>query len=226
VTTVFDMAAIDPGEPIPDGMVWNMRYREGRAGAPPLSVSDAALWDRLAFFLKEMVPVAEEASVKLAAHPDDPPAPALRGTARLVNDPQKYDRLLAVVDSPANTLEFCIGSLAEMPAGNIYQATRHFARLKKIAYVHFRNVRGKVPRYEETFVDDGDVDMTEIVRILRDEDYDGVLVPDHVPELACPAPWHAGHAHAVGFMRALVNNADALGPSWSATRAAGLTAAE
>ena len=55
--------------------------------------------------------------------------------------------------------------------------------------------------------------MAEIVRILRDEGYDGVLVPDHVPDLHCPAPWHAGHAYTVGYMRALVKNADALGPS-------------
>ena len=59
-------------------------------------------------------------------------------------------------------------------------ATRARARL---AYVHFRNVRGRVPNYAETFVDDGDVDMAEIVRILRDEGFDGVLVPDHVPEI-------------------------------------------
>ena len=68
---------------------------------------------------------------------------------------------------------------------------RRFARLGKLAYVQFRNVAGKVPHYQETFVDDGDVDMVEIVRILRDEGFDGVMVPDHVPELACAAPWHA-----------------------------------
>jgi mannonate dehydratase len=225
IATVFDMAAIDPEEPIPDGMVWNMRYREGRVDAPPLRVSDAALWDRLAFFLGELVPVAEEAGVKLAAHPDDPPAATLRGTARLVNAPAKYDRLLALADSPANALEFCVGSVAEMPAADVYATTRRFAEKGKIAYVHFRNVRGKVPRYEETFVDDGDVDMTEIVRILRDAGYDGVLVPDHVPDLDCPAPWHAGHAYTVGYMRALVGHAGLLGPSWSAAKAARPTAA-
>ena len=63
------------------------------------------------------------------------------------------------------------------------KTTRHYARKGALAYVHFRNVRGQVPNYAETFVDDGDVDMTEIVRILRDEGFDGVLVPDHVPEL-------------------------------------------
>ena len=82
--------------------------------------------------------------------------------------------------------------------------------------MHFRNVRGKVPNYVESFVDDGDVDMAEIVRILRDTEFDGVMVPDHVPELSAPSPWHAGHAYTVGYMRALVANADSLGPSWSA----------
>jgi mannonate dehydratase len=212
-TVVFDAAAFDPDEPIPDGVVWNMRTREGCDGALAITVSDDELWQRLKWFLTELVPVAEEAGVRLAAHPDDPPMKTLRRTARLVNAPQRYDRLLAIVDSPANALEFCVGSLAEMPDGDMYETTRRFARAGKIAYVHFRNVRGKVPRYQETFVDDGDVDMTEIVRILRDEDYDGVLVPDHVPELACAAPWHAGHAYTVGFMRALVGNAAALGPS-------------
>ena len=209
MTTVFDMAAIDPDEPIPDGMVWNMRYRDGHASAPPVRVADAELWDRLSYFLRELVPVAEEAGVRLAAHPDDPPASRLRGTARLVNSHEKYDRLLSIVDSPSNALEFCLGSLQEMPGGDIYETTRRFARARKIAYVHFRNVRGKVPSYVESFVDDGDIDMAEIVKILAEEDYDGVLVPDHVPELHCPAPWHAGHAYTVGYMRALVGRAEA-----------------
>lgn len=70
--------------------------------------------------------------------------------------------------------------------------------------MHFRNVRGKVPNYHETFVDDGDIDMAEIVRILRDEGYDGAIIPDHTPEMSCDAPWHAGKAFALGYMRALV----------------------
>lgn len=219
-TVVFDRDAIDADRPIPDGMVWNMRYREGAPGAPGPRVPAAELWARLERFLRELVPVAEEAGVRLAAHPDDPPVELLRGSARLVNSHDKYDRLLGLVPSPANALEFCVGSLQEMAEGDVYETTRRFARAGAIAYVHFRNVRGRVPRYTETFVDDGDVDMAEIVRILRDEGFDGVLVPDHVPEPDCPAPWHAGHAYTVGYMRALVGNAAALGPSWSAARPA------
>ena len=119
-----------------------------------------------------------------------------------------------IVDSPSNGLELCLGSLQEMPGPEpIYGHVRRFARRERIGYIHFRNVRGKVPNYHETFVDDGDIDMAEIVRILRDEGYDGVIIPDHTPEMSCDAPWHAGKAFALGYMRALVQNADALGPS-------------
>ena len=212
----FDADAIDADTPIPDGVVWNMRYRPARPDAAPVAVTNEELWDRLAAFLTEMVPVAAEAGVRLAAHPDDPPAESLRRTARLVNDPGKYDRLLGIVDHPANAVELCLGSIQEMPTGDVYDRVRTLARRGAIGYIHFRNVRGKVPRYHETFIDDGDIDMAEIVRILRDEGFDGVMVPDHTPELDCGAPWHAGMAYALGYMRALVNNADALGPSWSA----------
>jgi mannonate dehydratase len=204
-----------PDAPIPDGMVWNMRYRQGIAGASAVSVSSAELWDRLAHFLKEVVPVAEEAGVVLGAHPDDPPAEELRGTARLVNRPEKYDRLMGIVDSPSNGLELCLGSLQEMPGGDIYDHVRRFARSGRIGYIHFRNVRGKMPHYVETFVDEGDIDMAEIVRILRDENYQGVMIPDHTPAMTCGASWHAGKAFALGYMRALVQNAAALGPARS-----------
>jgi mannonate dehydratase len=221
VTAVFAADEIDVDSPIPDGMVGNMRYRQAAAGAAPHTVDEATLWARLEWFLKELVPVAEEAGVRLAAHPDDPPVERLRGTARLVNSHAKYDRLLAITSSPANALEYCVGSLAEMREGDIYETTRRFARSGAIAYVHFRNVRGKVPNYVETFVDDGDVDMAEIVRVLHEEGFDGVLVPDHVPELDCAAPWHAGHAYTVGYMKALVAHAAALSATRPAARGTG-----
>jgi mannonate dehydratase len=147
----------------------------------------------------------------LAAHADDPPVTALRGAARLVNEPRKYDRLLAIVDSPANGIELCLGTVQEMATGDLYEAVRDFARRKRIGYIHFRNVRGKVPRYHEAFVDDGDIDMLRVVRILHEEGYDGVLVPDHSPDMTCPSPWHAGFAFTLGYMRALIKNIEAFG---------------
>ena len=71
----------------------------------------------------------------------------------------------------------------------------------KLAYVHFRNVRGKVPFYKETFLDDGDIDMLRVLRILKTNGFGGVLIPDHTPQMSCDAPWHAGMAFALGYMR-------------------------
>ena len=129
------------------------------------------LWQRLDDFLNEVLPVAEEAGVTLAAHPDDPPMPTMRGQPRLVYQPQLFQRLLDLQPSPANALEFCIGTIAEMTDGDVYEATDDYSRQGKLAYVHFRNVTGKVPHYRETFVDDGDVDMLRVLRILHRNGY-------------------------------------------------------
>jgi mannonate dehydratase len=187
---------------IPKGMVWNMVYdpqaTEGTIG----TISPAQLWGRLAAFLEAVVPVAEEAGVRLALHPDDPPMPTLRGAARLVYQPDYYQRVLDLMPSPSNAVEFCCGSVAEMTEGNVYDAIDRYSRQGKIGYVHFRNIKGKVPRYYEVFVDEGDVDMIRVLRILRKNRYDGVIIPGHTPQMTCAAPWHAGMAFALGYMRA------------------------
>jgi mannonate dehydratase len=72
--------------------------------------------------------------------------------------------------------------------------------------VHFRNVRGKVPTYKETFIDDGDIDMLRVLEILKRNRFDGVLIPDHTPAMACAAPWHAGMAYAMGYMKAAMKS--------------------
>jgi mannonate dehydratase len=190
-------------EPMPDGMVWNMTFNENATGtAARTRVSQEELWQRLEVFLKACVPVAEAAGVRLAAHPDDPPVPRLRDTPRLVHQPHLYQRLLDLVPSRANGLEFCLGTLAEMSEGDIYEATRQYAAQDRICYVHFRNVRGRVPNYREVFVDEGDIDMLRILRILKDNNFQGVLIPDHAPQMSCDAPWHAGMAFSMGYMKA------------------------
>jgi len=192
--------------PMPRGMAWNMVVDPD---APPGDVSPATheeLWARLAEFLENVLPVAEEAGVVLAAHPDDPPLPFLRGQPRLVYQPHLYQRLLDLQPSPSNALEFCLGSLGEMTEGDVYSATEQYAQQGKLAYVHFRNVTGKAPHYKETFIDDGDIDMLRVLRILKESDYRGVLIPDHVPQMTCAAPWHAGMAYALGYMRSALES--------------------
>ena len=206
MSVAFDADAIDVSEPIPDGMVWNMRYRAKRSDGVVGEIGSDELWQRLRWFLERVLPVAEECGVNLALHPDDPPMESLRGAARLVNRPEKYEWLLDISRSPANKLELCLGSVQEMAGGamDTYQTLEKYVREQRVGYIHFRNVKGKVPKYAEVFVDEGDIDMARIVRILHDNDYRGVIVPDHTPALECDAPWHAGMAYALGYMRALV----------------------
>jgi mannonate dehydratase len=188
--------------PMPNGMAWNMVYDDA---APPGHVPSATpeqLWQRLDDFLAEALPVAEAAGVKLALHPDDPPLPVLRGQPRLVYQPHLYQRVIDLRPSRANALEFCLGSLAEMTEGDIYDSVEQYSRQDKLGYVHFRNVIGKVPFYRETFIDDGAIDMVRVLRILHQNNFDGVLIPDHTPQMTCSAPWHAGMAFALGYMKA------------------------
>lgn len=188
--------------PIPNGQIWNMTYAlDAPPGVIP-PVTSEQLWARLGDFLHAIAPVAEAAGVRLAAHPDDPPMPSIRGYGRLVHQPDQFQRLLDIYPSRSNAIEFCQGTVAEMTEGDVYEAIARYSKQGAIGYVHFRNVSGKVPRYHEVFVDEGDVDMIECLRIYKRNGYDGVIIPDHTPQMTCAAPWHAGMAYALGYMRA------------------------
>jgi mannonate dehydratase len=190
--------------PLPEGLVWNMQVDSVNHNVKSGQIMHDELWTRLNWFLNELLPVAEEAGVILAAHPDDPPVPFLRQTPRLVYQPQLYDKLINTVQSTSNQLEFCLGSLAEMTDGDIYDVTEKYSQQQKIGYIHFRNIKGKAPNYREVFIDEGDIDMIKILRILKKNNYQGVLVPDHTPQMSCDAPWHAGMAYAMGYMKAAI----------------------
>ncbi len=188
--------------PMPRGMVWNMVYDPQAPPGLERPASPEELWQRLADFLEALLPVAEEAGVTLAAHPDDPPMPFIRAQPRLVHQPHLYQKLLDLRSSPRNQLEFCVGTIAEMPEGDVYEAVEQYSRQGKLAYLHLRNVHGKVPHYRESFIDDGDVDTLRVLRILHQNGFKGVIIPDHAPQLTCAAPWHAGMAFALGYLRA------------------------
>jgi len=187
---------------IPLGEVWGQRVNDDAEEGSIGRVTAEEMWARFAYFLEELVPAAEEAGVRLAAHPDDPPLPELRSTARLIIHPDAYDKMLSLVPSTANGIEFCQGTISEVPDVDVTEAIRRFGSGGHICYVHFRNVRGKIPNYREVFIDEGDVDMLDALKAYRDSGYDGAMIPDHTPATACDAPWHAGMAYALGYIRA------------------------
>ncbi len=199
------VAFLNPEQPpMPVGTIWSVVYDKNAPAGTIGTTTQEQLWERFKYFLDEIVPVAEEAGVRMAAHPDDPPMPTLRGTARHVYQPHIYQKLLDLHPSPSNACEFCLGTIMEMSEGDPYEAIDHYSKNGNIAYVHFRNVRGKVPNYYEVFIDEGDVDMIRILRILKKNNYTGVLIPDHTPAMSCAAPWHAGMAFALGYMKAAI----------------------
>jgi len=128
--------------------------------------------------------------------------PFIRGQPRLVYQPHLYQKVIGLNPSRSNQLEYCVGSLAEMTEGDIYEATDSYSRQNRLGYVHLRNVRDKVPHYKETFIDDGEVDVLRILAILKKNNFQGVIIPDHAPQMSCAAPWHAGMAFALGYLKA------------------------
>ena len=201
----FDVEQAPAESEIPNGMVWNTVYDANAPEGTIGTVSEEMIWERFERFLKELVPVAEEAGVRLAMHPADPPLPVINGTARMITRPEHYQRLLDLVPSHYNAAEFCQGTIAEMDGDmDVYEAIETYTSQGKIAYVHLRNVVGKLPQYYETFIDDGDVDMVRALRLYHKHGFDGILIPDHSPQMSCDAPWHAGMAYALGWMRGVI----------------------
>ena len=182
--------------------------------APPLEdapVSVDEMWERLAYFLERIVPVAENAGVKLAAHQDDPPAEYLQGIGRLLTNHDAMQRLIDLVPSPNNGLEFCQGTVAEMGPDKAIDAVTRFASQGKIFYVHFRNVLGQFPKFDEVFIDEGNVNMILALKAYKDAGYDGVITPDHTPRVIGDEPYgHRGRAFALGYIRAAMQALEVL----------------
>ena len=180
------------------------------AGAPPSplgSLSEEKLWETLEYFLRQVVPVAERAGVRLAMHPDDPPLSPIRGVGRIMRSVDNYQRLLDLVPSECNGITLCQGNFALM-TDDLPAFIRHFGRQKKIFFVHLRDVRGTPERFVETWHDEGQTDLYACMQAYREVGFDGPLRPDHVPTVDGDSNEHPGYSaygrlYALGYIRAL-----------------------
>ena len=181
---------------------------------PPLTaaghVSEAAAWERITYFLERVVPVAEAAKVRLCCHPHDPAMPrgrGFRGVPTVLGTIDGLKRLIAIAPSLYHGLNFCQGTVAEMlenPREEIYDVIRYFGRRGRIFNVHFRNIRGRFLDFQETFPDDGDVDMIRAIRTYAEVGYDGMIMPDHVPEVEGDEGGQKAFAFCFGYIQALL----------------------
>ena len=171
------------------------------------TVTEEQLWDNLKYFLECVVPVAEEAHVKLAMHPDDPPISPIRGLGRIMRSIENFQRLVDLVPSPVNGITMCQGNFTLM-TDDLPSVIRNFGQQDKIFFVHFRDVEGTPEKFQVTFHDNGKTDMAACMHAYRDINFEGVLRPDHVPTMEGDDNDHPGYSSigrlfAVGYIKGL-----------------------
>ncbi|MEZ4773346.1 MAG: mannonate dehydratase [Bacteroidia bacterium] len=175
-------------------------------------------WERITYFLKTLIPVCEEYDVRLAIHPYDPPG-LPRGyqgvdnwdaaPASVFDSLKKYE---SIVDSPYNGFQLCLGTIMEgleNPKTELLPIVKYFAKKKKIYQIHMRNIRGGLHDFQEVYIDEGEADFIEVVRILRDADYEWSICPDHVPTHPDDPRGYQAFAQAFGYIQSLIDAANA-----------------
>jgi mannonate dehydratase len=193
------------------------RVQEDEARTPPKTLApygeiDAqTLWSRVRALYERIIPVAEAAGVNVGAHPNDPPEPHFRGVEQIHNTPAGLQQLIDLVPSKRSGLLLCIGTLQEMGTGpaDTMAALDSFLAQEKVFGTHFRNPKGTVPQgfYQEDFLDDGDLDMLEVVRLMRRRGYTGGLDPDHAQGIEGDQGAREAWAWQLGYIRALIRAA-------------------
>ncbi|MEO5822713.1 MAG: mannonate dehydratase [Vicinamibacteraceae bacterium] len=188
-----------------DGKVYTGPLSHGREYTPD------EIWENYTYFIKQVVPVAEETGVRIGIHPDDPPVPVLAGVPRCIFSNFKgYQRALTIANSPNVGICLCCGTWLEggkqLTGKDPAEMIRHFGA-KKIWKIHFRNVSATLPHFVETFMDNGYYDMWKIMKALRDVEYDGIVILDHSPAMV--GGNYTQTAYGFAYMKALLARANA-----------------
>jgi mannonate dehydratase len=183
-------------------------YQKDPKDFPDLHIDADHLWDNVQWWVERIAPVAEEAGVRIALHPDDPPfEEPLGGAARIVTSIENYQRIFSYAPGPGLGMLFCQGCVAEM-GEDVPAAIRTMAQADKIVFVHFRNIRGVDDiragryRFQEVFIDEGDVDMLAAMQSYKDAGYTGPFMMDHTPGIPGATGEGPGRAYANGYIRA------------------------
>lgn len=192
VGTGFDLDDIENPDELPDEI--------GR------EYTEAEFWENYQYFLEQVLPVAEEAGVKLALHPVDPPViESLGGIPRLFRNVENFEKAMELVPSDNHGLKLCLGCFSQM-GEDVESVVRRFGESDDIVFIHFRDVVGSMPRFHETFVDEGNFNTPDVVRTLDEVGYSGVVIPDHVPEVVDDTDWrHRARAVTVGYLNGVID---------------------
>jgi len=194
-------------------LVSEFNLKEAAAKGPTEwgEVSEEKMWSNIEYFLKAVIPVAEQHNVQMALHPDDPPLSPLRGIARICISGKNYRRIMDMVPSRVNGVTYCQANFVLM--GEDAEAlAREWCRKKKVFFVHFRDVAGTREHFHETFHDNGPTNMVRMLQVYSENSFSGPMRPDHAPTLANEDNDQPGYAmngkifafgYMAGIMRAL-----------------------
>lgn len=187
---------------------FDIKRAKTNAPKPKYKVTADELWKGLINIYKQTMPVVEGSKTVIAMHGNDPPLYNYLGNPQIICRYADFDRLFEEVPSDHNGVTFCVGTRYES-GEDIFDGLRRFGKQEKLFHVHFRNVRGTLPTggYSEVFVDDGDMNMGDVVRTLNEVGYSGVIDYDHPMRITGDNPLPKQYiAFAVGYMRGLLNN--------------------
>jgi mannonate dehydratase len=180
---------------------------------PPLTragrVTADVFWERITYFLERVVPVCNEHKIRMACHPHDPGVPpeGFQGVCCVLGTPEGLRRFVSIQESPYHGLNFCVGTVAEMlgrPGAEICAIIREFGRRRKIFNIHLRNIRGHRDDFQEVYPDEGDLNLFEVARTLRDVDYPYMVMPDHVPSHPDDPRGLQAFAYANGYIKGIL----------------------
>lgn len=183
--------------------------------------TEEEFWDNYSYFIKGVLPVAEECGVTISAHPNDPPVESIGGVPHLFRNVDAYLKAFEIYPSNNHKVTLCLGNFEEM-GGNLFETIRFFGERDKIHYVHFQSVSGSVPQFHEEFIDSGDYDPYEIVSALKEVNFNGVMIPGHVPQTEGDVEWrtiesdrytpyhhpmggYRARAYTIGYINGLIN---------------------
>lgn len=167
--------------------------------------SEEEMWEYYHYFLEGILPVAEEAGVTLALHPNDPPTPKLGGVPQLFRSFEAFDKAMKIVESKNHGLQYCLGNWSAMDE-DIIEVTDYFGKRGKLVYVHFQTISNPLPKFNEIFVDmPGHYDPVPVLKKLKEVGFKGMIMPGHVPKMIGDGKWQErGRAFTIGYIKGIL----------------------